>query len=98
MRGQAGTATPQVQQRKRKKRKATRSTRSRNEGRHAVLRDLRELTQERRSRDQTVFGRFLKCQELQVCSALLGKAMEQCSRWHRGRALQPPGGSLPPTN
>jgi hypothetical protein len=70
----------------------------RDEGKQAILRELRKLAQDRHSRNQTVLGRFLQCQELQVCSALLGKAIEQCSQWHRGRALLPPGGSLPPTN
>src|SRR5208283_4096061 len=96
MRGQAATAAAQAQQGRKTIRDAG-GARPKSEGRHLVLQDLRELTQERRSRDQTVFGRFLQCQELQMCSALLGKAIEQCSRWHRGRAIPPPGGSLPPS-
>ena len=55
----------------------------------SILRELRKLAQDRHSLNQTVLGRFLQCQKLQVCSALLGKAIEQCSRWHRGRALLP---------
>jgi len=76
----------------------TGSTHLRDEGKQAILRELGKLVQDRHSRNQTVLGRFLQCQELQVCSALLAKAIEQCSRWHRGRALLPSGGSLPPTN
>jgi hypothetical protein len=76
----------------------TGSTHLRDEGKQAILRELGKLVQDRHSRNQTVLGRFLQCQELQVCSALLAKAIEQCSRWHRGRALLPPAGSLPPTN
>ncbi len=74
MRGQTATAAPKLQQGKRKKKNATCSTRPRDEGRGAVLRDLRELTQERRSRDQTVFGRFLQCQELQDVLSLVGQS------------------------
>ena len=62
-----------------------------------VLQELRELTLDRSSRSQTVLGRFLQCQQLQTASALLAKAVEQ-SRWHRGKRLQPPGGSLPPNS
>ena len=56
----------------------------------SILRELRKLAQDRHSLNQTVLWRFLQCQKLQVCSALSGKAIEQCSRWHRGRALLPP--------
>ncbi len=64
----------------------------------AVLRELRELAEDRHSRGETVLGRFLQCQELQVSSTLLARAVEQCSRWHGGKRLLPPGGSLPPTS
>jgi hypothetical protein len=76
----------------------TRCIRLRDERKQAILRELKQLAQVSHSRSQTVLGRFLQCQELQVCSALLAKAIEQCSRWHRGKALLPPAGSLPPTN
>jgi hypothetical protein len=76
----------------------TRSTYLRDEGKQAILRELTELAQDRHSRSQTVLGRFLQCQELQMCSALLAKAIEQCSRWHCGKRLLAPGGSLPPSS
>jgi maltooligosyltrehalose synthase len=62
----------------------------------AVLRELHLLTQERKAQQETVLGRFFQCRELQMCSALLAKAVDQCSRWRSGRHLQPPGGALPP--
>jgi hypothetical protein len=64
----------------------------------AILLDLLALKQERKSRLKTLLGRFLECQELQMSSALVAKAVEQCSRWRVGRRLLPPGGSLPPTS
>src|SRR6266849_5086412 len=63
----------------------------------AVLQELYLLVQDRESRHETVLGRFLQCQELQMCAALLARAVEQCSRWHSGKRLAPPGGCLPPT-
>jgi maltooligosyltrehalose synthase len=65
-------------------------------GKRTVLQELRLVTQERESRHKTLLGRFLQCQELQMCSALLARAVEQCSCWHRGKSLAPPGGCLPP--
>jgi len=63
-----------------------------------ILLDLHALKQERKFRLDTVLGRFLECQELQIASALVAKAVEQCSRWRAGRRLLPPGGTLPPTS
>src|SRR5208337_4675553 len=68
------------------------------DGKKAVLLELHLLTQERQSRHETLLGRFLECQELQMSSALLARAVEQCSRWHAGKRLAPPGGSLPPAS
>ena len=66
-------------------------------GKRTVLQELRLLTQERESRHETVLGRFFECQELQMSSALLARAVEQCSRWRAGKRLAPPEGSLLPT-
>jgi hypothetical protein len=63
-----------------------------------VLQELQTLAQDQKSRSQTVLGRWFECQELQIASALLAKAVEQCSRWRAGKRLHPPEGSLPPTN
>jgi maltooligosyltrehalose synthase len=63
-----------------------------------VLQELQELTADSQSRRETVLGRFFECQQLQLASALLAKAVEQCSRWRSGERLHPPGGSLPPSN
>jgi hypothetical protein len=68
------------------------------EHRNGILRELQELTLDRHLRRQTVLGRFFECQQLQIASALLAKAVEQCLRWHRGKRLEPPGGSLPPNS
>lgn len=68
------------------------------EHKNGILRELQELTVDRHSRRQSVLGRFFECQQLQKASALLAKAVEQCSRWHRGKRLEPPGGSLPRTS
>ena len=57
-----------------------------NQVKTAILLDLNALKQERKSRLETVLGRFLQCQELQISSALLARAVEQCSRWRRGKA------------
>src|SRR5437879_4699058 len=65
-------------------------------GKRAILQELRLVTKERESRHKTLLGGFLQCQELQVCSALLARAVEQCSRGHAGKRLPPPGKSLPP--
>ena len=64
----------------------------------AVLRELRDLTADRFAHSRTAIGRFVQCQELQIASALLAKAVEQCSRWRAGKRLHPPGESLPPPN
>ena len=66
-------------------------------GKVTVLQELRLLTQEQESRRETVLGRFFECQELRMSSALLARAVEQCSRWRAGKRLAPPEGSLPPT-
>jgi maltooligosyltrehalose synthase len=75
-----------------------RSTNAVDKGKKAILKQLQELTADRDSHSQTLLGRFLQCQQLQMASALLAKAVEQCSRWHGGKRLQPPGASLPPSN
>jgi hypothetical protein len=62
-----------------------------------VLRNLHQLAEDRHSCAESVLGRFFECQELQMASALLAKAVDQCSRWHGGKRLTPPGGSVPPT-
>jgi hypothetical protein len=69
-----------------------------NDVKRTILLDLDALKQERKSRLETLLGRFLECQELQMSSALLARAAEQCSRWRAGRRLLPPGGSMPPTS
>src|SRR5260370_35427536 len=61
-----------------------------------VLRELRRLAADRISHRQTVLRRFFECQELQMSSALLARAVEQSTRWHAGKRLGPPGGPLPP--
>src|ERR1700731_35884 len=67
-------------------------------GKRAVLQELHLLVHDWESRHETVLGRLLQCKKLQVSSALLARAVEQCSRWHAGKPLVPPGGSLPPTS
>ena len=64
----------------------------------SVLQELQILAKHQASRRQTVLGRWFECQELQIASALVAKAVEQCSRWRAGKRLHPPGGSLPPSN
>src|SRR5215472_9082614 len=81
-----------------KVRKSDRTHSPANQMKARILLDLRALKQERKSRLKTVLGRFLECQELQMASALVARAVEQCSRWRAGRRFLPPGGSLPPTS
>src|SRR5580698_10038245 len=60
-----------------------------------ILRELRSRSEERKRRHENVLGRFLQCPELQLSSALVAKAMGDCSHWRNGRRLLPPGGALP---
>ena len=62
-----------------------------------ILNELLRLKGEQNSRLATTLGRFLQCPDLQMASALLARAIEQCSRWHAGKRLPTPGGVLPPT-
>src|SRR5579883_1147365 len=75
-------------------------TRARNEDdkRRVVLEELQSLTRKGELRNATLLGRFLQCQELQLASALFAKAVEHCSRWHAGKHLLPPSGTLPPAS
>ena len=73
------------------------ANRSASEPKVKILDELLRLKAERNSRLATTLGRFLQCPDLQMASALLARAIEQCSRWHAGKRLPAPGGVLPPT-
>ena len=57
--------------------------------RSIVLRELRSLSEERKSQHENIVGRFLQCRELQLSSALVAKAVDRCSRWCEGKRLLP---------
>ena len=76
------------------------NTKAKNEDykRTVVLEQLQSLAREGELRNATLLGRFFECQELRLASALFAKAVEHCSRWHAGKRLLPPVGTLPPAS
>ena len=63
-----------------------------------ILHELEQLKVDRNLQLQTTHGRYLQCRDLQAASALLAKAVEQCSRWRGGKRVPAPGGVLPPAS
>jgi hypothetical protein len=78
------------------KRSPTTKINNEDDRRTLVLADLQSLVRKRELRNATLLGSFLQCQELQLASALFARAVEHCSRWHAGKRVLPPGGTLPP--
>ncbi len=68
----------------------------REKAKQAVLAELKQRTEDRHPRNQTLLARFTRCTELQQTVLVISRAVDAERHAHCAAPLIPPPGWLPP--